>query len=391
MIYRRIRRLALAAKRPVRVLDIATGSGDLPIYWAKRAAKERLAIHCTGVDISDVAIAVGREEAAKANVAVDFIQRDVLRERLPSGYDIVTCGLFMHHLEIAQIRQLLLSMQSVHQMAIIICDLERSMLNLACVWVAAHSLSRCPIVHRDAVRSVKAALTREEFQRIVEQTLGRTLASVDCHLVALWSRWKKRVKRYLRWSQWLRFNRREPDDKQLRLGDVTSHAASHTLCVGDWCRTCGRRHCAAFECGRRNLSVGRTRTLPRFKVCGCCLNLAALSALKTLELDHLLTSQVAKPLNRWELRVGNRSIMTQLPGGIAISRGLMDQVLLEEAIRRGVQVQSGCEAKVIEVADDGVLVELRTTSELEARSHVDHSTSLCCGDSRFRAAGRRHD
>ncbi len=174
VIYRRIRRLALAAKRPVKVLDIATGSGDLPIYWAKRAAREGLAIQCTGIDFSAVAIAVGREEAAKANVSVDFIQRDVLRDRLPTGYDILTCGLFMHHLEIAQIRQLLLSMQSAQQMAMIICDLERSMLNLACVWFAAHSLSRCPIVHRDAVRSVRAALTREEFQRIVEQTLGRT-------------------------------------------------------------------------------------------------------------------------------------------------------------------------------------------------------------------------
>ncbi len=174
VVYRRIRRLALAAKRPVKVLDIATGSGDLPIYWAKRAAKEGLAIHCTGVDISDVAVAVGREEASKAKVTVEFIQRDVLRERLPTGYDILTCGLFMHHLELQQIRQLLLSMQIATQMAMIICDLERSWVNLGCVWFAAHSLSRCPIVHRDAVRSVRAALTREEFRQIVEETLGRS-------------------------------------------------------------------------------------------------------------------------------------------------------------------------------------------------------------------------
>ncbi len=102
-------------------------------------------------------------------------------------------------------------------------------------------------------------------------------------------------------------------------------------------------------------------TFPRFKVCGCCLNLAALSALKTLELDHLLTSQVVQPLNLWELRVGNRIIRTTLPGGIAISRGLMDQLLLDEATRRGVQVRTACEAKILQVDSAGVEVELRST------------------------------
>ncbi len=103
-------------------------------------------------------------------------------------------------------------------------------------------------------------------------------------------------------------------------------------------------------------------SFPRFKVCGCCLNMAALSALKSLELDHLLTSQVAQPLNRWEMRVGNRTITTSLPGGIAISRGLMDQILLEEAVKRGVQVRIACEAKVLQVDTDGVQVELRSAS-----------------------------
>ncbi len=98
---------------------------------------------------------------------------------------------------------------------------------------------------------------------------------------------------------------------------------------------------------------------PRFKVCGCCVNQAALSALQTLQADHLLTEQVPRPLKRWEMRVGSRVITTELPGGIAISRGLMDQLLFEEAIRRGIEVRSECEAKVLEVDQAGVDVELR--------------------------------
>ena len=172
-IYRRLRRLVLAAGRPLKVLDIATGSGDMPIYWAKRARRERIPLQFAAVDISPTAIQFAQEAAIREQVDIQFLQRDVLAERLPSGYDILTCGLFIHHLHEPQIVKLLQSMQSASNLAMILCDLERSRLNLACVWFASHALSRSEIVHRDGVRSVRAALTRDEFNRIASQALGR--------------------------------------------------------------------------------------------------------------------------------------------------------------------------------------------------------------------------
>ena len=172
-IYRRIRKCALALRRPLKVLDIATGSGDMPIYWARKAKGERLPIDFTGIDLSPTALQVATSSAERASVDVHFMQRDVLADRLPSGFDVITCGLFIHHLDNAQIIKLLQSMQAAANHAMIICDLERSPLNLSCVWFAAHAVTRSPIVHRDAVRSVKAALTRQEFASLASQSLGR--------------------------------------------------------------------------------------------------------------------------------------------------------------------------------------------------------------------------
>lgn len=175
-LYRRLRRYAQATRRPLRVLDVATGSGDLPIDWARRAKADGLSLEITAIDISDVALDFARQRAAMAGVDVRFECRDCLQSRLPSGFDVVTCNLFIHHLDRTSISKLLQAMRSVAEQAVLVCDLERSRINLAAVWLAAHAVTRSPVVHQDAVLSVRAALTRQEFRELVTQSLGQPVA-----------------------------------------------------------------------------------------------------------------------------------------------------------------------------------------------------------------------
>jgi 2-polyprenyl-3-methyl-5-hydroxy-6-metoxy-1,4-benzoquinol methylase len=171
-IYRRLRRYASVLDRPLRVLDVATGSGDLPIDWARRSRALGRPMKITAIDISEVAIEFARERARRAAVDVCFQQQDCLASRLPTGFDVVTCSLFIHHLNAAEIGRLLVAMRTAASYAVVVCDLERSRANLAAVWLAAHALTRSPVVHEDAIKSVRAALTREEFRSIAESTLG---------------------------------------------------------------------------------------------------------------------------------------------------------------------------------------------------------------------------
>lgn len=175
-IYLRLRRLSALSPRPLRVLDVATGSGDLPIHWIKRARREGFPLSITGVDVSPQAVLVAAEKARIADVDAEWLVVNVLEEPLPSDFDVVTCSLFFHHLHDDDIFRLLRVMRDATERGglirrLLICDLDRSMFNWLLVKIGAHLLSRSPIVHLDSGLSVRAALTRQEFGQIVEAAL----------------------------------------------------------------------------------------------------------------------------------------------------------------------------------------------------------------------------
>lgn len=176
--------------RPLRVLDVASGSGDLAIDWAARAARSGLRMRITATDVSGVAIEAIEKGAESRGLDIVGLRRDCVREGLPTGFDVVTCSLFFHHLEDAQAIRLLQSMRASADVAVVICDLERSWLNLALVTLASRLVTRSSVVHHDAVASVRGAYTRYEFERLAERALThpievrplfpcRFLASID--------------------------------------------------------------------------------------------------------------------------------------------------------------------------------------------------------------------
>ncbi len=154
-------------KRPLRVLDIATGSGDVPIALAKRAAQKGLQIEFAGCDFSPVAIENAKQQATQAGVKADFFPLNVLEEPLPEGYDVLTCSLFFHHLSREHALLLLAKMAKVSQL-VLINDLNRGRLNYLLVWLASHVLTRSYVVRVDGPLSVRAAFTKAEFLKLAE-------------------------------------------------------------------------------------------------------------------------------------------------------------------------------------------------------------------------------
>lgn len=187
-IYRRLRHYAQVLGGRLRVLDVATGSGDIPIDWGRWARRDGLTLDITAVDISDVALAEASRKAAAAGVdQIRFEKRDVIHSRLPGGFDVVTCSLFIHHLDEPTIARLLVGMHASARHAVVICDLERSRLNLAAVWFASRVVTRSKVVHEDATLSVRGALTRFEFERLAAEALDRpvkTQALPPCRFIA---------------------------------------------------------------------------------------------------------------------------------------------------------------------------------------------------------------
>jgi methyltransferase family protein len=110
ILWRPLRDLARRLGRPMRVLDAASGGGDVPLRLWRRARRAGLDFRIDGCDRSSVAVDHARNRAAAAGADVRFFVEDVLSPHptLPpprgegreggTDYDVVTCSLFLHHL-----------------------------------------------------------------------------------------------------------------------------------------------------------------------------------------------------------------------------------------------------------------------------------------------------
>jgi len=97
---------------------------------------------------------------------------------------------------------------------------------------------------------------------------------------------------------------------------------------------------AALRFARRGLRVLLVDrgSMPRWKVCGCCLSLKALDELRRLcsiADDRPLLPEDAVPLKRVRLSAGGHSATIPLPGGAVVSREALDHALVAAAIRAG--------------------------------------------------------
>jgi SAM-dependent methyltransferase len=146
----------------VRVLDVATGAGDVPIRLWLRARRAGLRLHIDGCDRSGCAIAHARRRAEERQADVHFFEWDALSGPLPRGYDALVSSLFLHHLEEGQAADLLGRMATAARRLLLINDLERSRAGLLLAYIGTHILSASPVVHTDGPLSVAAAFTRDE-------------------------------------------------------------------------------------------------------------------------------------------------------------------------------------------------------------------------------------
>jgi 2-polyprenyl-3-methyl-5-hydroxy-6-metoxy-1,4-benzoquinol methylase len=155
---------ALARRTPgrlLRLLDVATGGGDVPVSLLRRAARAGLRLEATGIDVSPTALDAARRRADEAGVPLALTRHDALANELPGGFDVVTSSLFLHHLTDDDAVSLLRRMAAAGG-AVLVNDLHRCRAGHALAWAVSRLLTRSKVVHYDAPQSVAAAFTAAE-------------------------------------------------------------------------------------------------------------------------------------------------------------------------------------------------------------------------------------
>jgi 2-polyprenyl-3-methyl-5-hydroxy-6-metoxy-1,4-benzoquinol methylase len=152
----------------LRILDVATGGGDIPLALWRKGKRAGLRLEIVGVDISERALEFARRKCTECGSDVRFEERDILRDGLPEGFDVIVSSLFLHHLTNDQAGQLLAATTVAATHLALINDLRRSRYGLTLAYFAGHVLSSSPVVRVDAVRSVRAAFTMQEALAMAE-------------------------------------------------------------------------------------------------------------------------------------------------------------------------------------------------------------------------------
>ncbi len=175
----------------LRVLDLASGGGDVPIALWKRARRAGVEVEVVGSDVSPVAVEFARKQAERAGADVEFRVVDVRAGALPTGFDVVTNSLFMHHLDEDDVVAFLGRAAAIARRAVIVEDLVRCRAGHWLARVGPHLLSRSDVVHDDARRSVEGAYTVDEA-RALGGRAGLAAANVVARFPWRWQlRWTR--------------------------------------------------------------------------------------------------------------------------------------------------------------------------------------------------------
>lgn len=152
---------------PIRLLDVAAGSGDVLLRVCRRAAREGIDMIPVVCDISPEACALAEARAEQLGVRLKTHALDATRDPLPTGFDVACCGLFLHHLTDSDATRVLSAMRhAASNGLVLVSDLARTPLGLSLAAAVPRFTTRSHIVHTDAVRSVRAAWARDELRTL---------------------------------------------------------------------------------------------------------------------------------------------------------------------------------------------------------------------------------
>lgn len=154
--------------RPLRLLDVATAGADIPCAIAAWARQKRVPLMITALDQSaDILTHAGREIAAFPEITL--VRGDARALPFPdAAFDVVICGLALHHFTFADGVRVLREIDRVARSAFVINDVVRSWAAYAGAWLDTRLLSRNRLSRHDGPLSVQRSFTPREFQAMAE-------------------------------------------------------------------------------------------------------------------------------------------------------------------------------------------------------------------------------
>ncbi len=152
----------------LRVLDLATGSGDIPRLVIDYARKVGATVRVEAIDQQTSTLEIARSLSA-VYPEIDFKQGDVLFFGEDGQYDIVLCSLALHHFDEAGAVRLLERCRRLSKKFVLVSDLRRGFLVTAGVYLLTAMIYREAMTRTDARLSAERAFSFREFGSLAKR------------------------------------------------------------------------------------------------------------------------------------------------------------------------------------------------------------------------------
>ena len=171
---------AVPPDRPATILDLATGSGDIPLAVARWAQRRGRPVRIVASDVSDEILAAAARHLA-GRPEVELARYDARAVPLPDGaFDVVLCALALHHFPPREAVAVLAEMDRLARHGFVLNDIRRSSPGFLAAWISSRLATRNRLTRHDMPLSVLRAYTPAELAALLGQA-GITNATVDRH------------------------------------------------------------------------------------------------------------------------------------------------------------------------------------------------------------------
>lgn len=185
---RRFLRQWIASGQTLRVLDLATGSGDIPRLIADHARAVGATASIDAVDQQASTIAIAQQLSAEFP-EITFHEEDVFQRGEPGSYDLVLCSLALHHFAEEDAVRLLRHCRELTRRYVLVSDLRRGLFTSVGVYLLTAILFRDPMTRYDGRLSAARAFSFQELHSLAQR--------------AGWQNFHHRRFRFARQAVWL--------------------------------------------------------------------------------------------------------------------------------------------------------------------------------------------
>ena len=145
-----------------RVLDLATGAGDLPRELVSWARVRGIQLKVDAIDFQSSTLAIAKSRSASFP-EITWQAGDIRSFESAQPYDLVICSLALHHFGEADAQAVLARCKALSRRWTLVSDLERSSFASVGIWLLTQFFYREPMTRYDARVSAQRAFSFREM------------------------------------------------------------------------------------------------------------------------------------------------------------------------------------------------------------------------------------